>query len=194
MTYIIAPLDKVKGVNSMPEFGDVLKALQDAAIARAEAIWTGYKFGGVYPGDNQFGICPLRKNEMAHDVTSTTLSGSYSFRKNLGSTGWHTLFDYTVRKDVIHAIAGFIMTDEVLRLLELRMELGDRKYPILDIQEAKSWNRFALLIKEDIGEELIAQEETSVYIRGYVEATGYQNIVPLGFMLYKRKDLVISET
>lgn len=192
--YVIAPLDKVKGPNSMSEFAEVLKAVQDSAIKRAEDIWTGYKFGGLYPGENEFGICPLRQNEMASDVTSTTLSSSYSFKKKLGSTGWHNIFNYTVRKDIIHAFAGFMVTDEVLRLLELRMEIGDRKFPILDIQEAKGWGRFALIFKEDIGEELVVQEETSMLLKGYVEATGYQNIVPLGFMLYKRKDLVISET
>ena len=94
----------------------------------------------------------------------------------------------------IHAFAGFMVTDEILRLLELRMELGDRKYPIVDVQEAKGWGRFAILFKEDVGGELIAQEESSVYLRGYVEATGYQTIVPLGYQLYKRKDLVLSES
>lgn len=194
MSYIIAPMRLVKGEGAYPEFAEVLKSVQDAAIARAKDIWKGYSQGGIYPGDNEFGICPMRAREMAHDVSSTTLSGTYSFRKNLGTAGWHTIFDYTVRKDVIHAFAGFMITDEVLRLLELRMEFGDRKFPILDIQEAKGWGAFAIIFKEDVGKELIAQEESSVYLRGYVEATGYQNIVPIGFQLYKRKDLVISET
>jgi len=193
MGYIIAPLDQVKGENAWPEYVSVLKAVQDAGIKRAEQIWDGYTFGGLYPGDHQFGICPLRQREMANDVSSTTLSSSYSFRKNLAATAWHTLFDYTVRKDVIHAFAGFMITDEILRLLELRMELSDRKYPVMDIQEAKGWGNFAIIFKEDVGNELIAQEESSVYLRGYVEATGYQTIVPLGYQLYKRKDLVITE-
>ena len=194
MSYVIAPLSKVKGEGAYPEYVDVMKAVQDAAISRAKEIWKGYSQGGIYPGENEFGITPFRAREMANDVTATTLSGTYSFRKNLGTTGWHTLFNYNVRTDLIHAFAGFMITDEVLRLLELRFELGDRKYPIIDVQEAKGWGSFAILFKEDAGKELISQEETSVYVRGYVEATGYQNIVPLGFMLYKRKDLVISES
>lgn len=194
MSFIIAPLDKVKGPNAFPEYVDVLKAVQDAAIERAKEIWKGYGQGGLYPGDNEFGICPLRANEMANDVSSTTLSGTYNFRKNLAATGWHSLFNYTVREDIIHAFAGFMITDEILRLLQLRFEFGDRKFPILDIQEAKGWGSFAILFKEDVGKELISQERTSVYVRGYVEATGYQTIVPLGFQLYKRKDLVITET
>lgn len=194
MSFIIAPLDKVKGENAYPEYVDVLKSVQDAGVNRAKEVWKGFTQGGLYPGDNEFGICPLRPNEMAHNVSSTTLSGTYSFRKNLATTGWRTLFDYTVREDIIHAFAGFMVTDEVLRLLQFRFEFGDRKYPILDIQEAKGWGNFAILFKEDVGKELISSESTSVYVRGYVESTGYQTVVPLGFQLYKRKDLVITET
>lgn len=192
--YVIAQVSNVKGENQYPEFADVLKSVQDAAISRAKDIWKGYTQGGIYPGDKEFGICPLRANEMANDVNSTALSGTYSFRKNFQATGWHTLFDYSVREDVIHAFAGFMVTEETLRILQLRFEFGDRKYPIIDIQEAKGWGSFAILFKEDVGKELISQEESSVYIRGYVESTGYQTIIPLGFQLYKRKDLVISET
>ena len=194
MSYIIAPLNKVKGEGAYPEFADVLRSVQDAAIARAKEIWKGYTQGGMYPGDNEFGICPLRAREMATNVTSSTLSGTYSFKKNLASTGWHTLFNYSVREEIIHAFAGFMITDEALRLLEFRVELGDRKYPIIDVQEAKGWGAFAILFKEDKGKELIAQERTSFYVRGYVEATGYQTIIPLGLQLYRRKDLVISES
>lgn len=194
MTYVIAPLDKVKGENQWEEFRGVLSDLQDEAIERAKQVWTGYEFGGVYPGDNEFGICPIRAREMAHDVTVTTLSGTYNFRKNFATTAWHTIFDYTVRTDIFHAFAGFIVTDEILRILEFRFEFGDRKYPILDVQEAKAWGGFAILFKEDKDKMFVAPEETSVYVRGYIEATGYQTIVPLGFQLYKRKDLVISET
>ena len=192
--FIIAPLNQVKGENAYPEYVDVLRSVQDAAINRAKQIWNGYSQGGLYPGDKEFGICPLRANEMANDVTATTLSGTYNFRKNLQSTGWQTLFNYNVRTDIIHAFAGFQITDEILRILALRFEFSDRKFPIMDLQIAKGWGSFAILFKEDVGKELISQEETSVYVRGYVEATGYQTIVPIGFQLYKRKDLVITET
>ena len=192
--FIIAPLNLVKGENAYPEYVDVLRSVQDAAINRAKQIWNGYSQGGLYPGDKEFGICPLRANEMANDVTATTLSGTYNFRKNLGSTAWVNLFNYTVRDDIIHAFAGFSVPDDTLRLLALRFEIGDRKYPILDIQEAKGWDGFSIIFKEDAGKELIAPEKTSVLVKGYGEAVGYQTIIPLGFMLYKRKDLVITET
>jgi len=195
MSYIVANLDKVKGENSFPAYEDVLKDLQDAAIERAKEIWEGYEFGGVYPGDKQFGICPLRMNEMAHDVSSTTLSGSYSFTRNFAAaSAWRNLFDYSTRKDVLHAFAGFKITDEILRILQFRFEIGDRLFPIMDVQEAKDWGSFGIVFKVDKGNELIAEPETRVLFKCYPDSTGYQTVVPLGFELYKRKDLVITET
>lgn len=194
MSYVIGPMNLVKGEGMWPEFGDVLKEVQDMGIKRAQQVWPGFSFGGVYPGDHQFGICPLRKNEMANNVSASTLSGSYSFKNTQSATGWKEIFNYTVREDVLHALAGFAVTDEVLRLTQLRMEISDRKFPIFDIQEAQGWGSFAILIKEDVGEALIAEPLTSVLIKAYWESIGTQRVVPLGFQLYKRKDLVISET
>ena len=194
MSYVIGPMSQVKGEGMWPEFADVLKDVEKKAISRAGQIWEGYTFGGLTPGDHQFGICPLRANEMASDVSATTLSGTYTFRKNFAATGWHGVFNYSTRKDILHAFAGFAVTDEVLRILALRMEISDRKFPIFDIQEAQSWGNFAILLKSDVGEALIAEPETSILVKAYVESTGYQRVVPLGFQLYKRKDLVISET
>jgi len=193
MSYVLGPMGLVKGEGLWPEFIASLKDLEQIALRRAEEVWPGFKFGGLTPGDHEFGICPLRQNEMAVDTTTTTASGSYSFRKNLAATAWHGIFNYTSRKDTLHAFAGFAITDEVLRLSQLRMEISDRKLPVFDIQEAQGWGSFGILIKEDVGQALLAEPETSVLLKGYVESTGYQRVVPLGFMLYKRKDLVISE-
>lgn len=194
MSYILAPWERVKGDNAFPEFEKAMSDLEKAAINRAEKIWAGWSFGGTEPGDKEFGIRPIPANEMANDVAAQTLSGTYNFKKTLGSTGWVNLFNYKVMEDVIHAFAGFGVTDEVLRLLQLRMELGDRKFPIMDIQEAKAWGNFLIIFKTDEGKELIMEPRRAVQIRGYVEATGQQTIVPIGFSLYRNKDLTLSET
>ena len=153
MSWIIAPLDKVKGENNLPAFEDVMRDLQDAAIERAQEIWKGYEPGGLYPADGQFGICPLRQNEMASDTTAQALSGSYAFRKNITATGWRNMFNYSVRKDIIHAFAGFKIIDETMRILAFRFEIEDRLYPIIDVQEALDWGSFAIMFKEDKGKE-----------------------------------------
>lgn len=195
MSFIIAPLDKVMGDQPWNAYIGMMQDLQLAIIDRSKTIWKGYEAGGILPGKDQFGLCPLRANEMAHDVSANTLSGTYSFRKNLPTAGvWHTIFDYSLRDDVVHGFAGFAITDEILKILQFRFEMSDRIYPIIDVQEAKSWGSFAILFKVDRGHELVVEPRQRVYVRGYVEATGYQTIVPLGMQAYKTKDLVITET
>ena len=194
MSYTIGPLRLIKGENNWAPYEEAMRALQDAAFKRAEKIWSGATPGGVFPGDGEFGICNLRQNEMANDVGATTLSGSYQFRKNVGATGWRNMFNYTVRKDVLHAFAGFAVSDEVSRILQMRFEIGDRIYPIIDLHEAKAWGSFAVIFKADAGKELIAESETRVLVKAYFDTTGYQTLFPIGFELFRRKDLVITET
>ena len=194
MPYIIAELAKVKGEGQYPEYEDVLKAVQDAAYQRASDIWEGYEPGGLMPGPRQYGVGPLRKNDMARDTTDSTPSGSYSFTKTLAATGWQDLLNYTVRDNMIHAFAGFSFTDQTLRVTQLRVEIGDRRFPIWDIQEAQLYDRFALVLKEDEAKELIANPQERVLVRIYAESTGNQRVVPIGLSLFKTANLVLTET
>lgn len=194
MPFIIAPLSDVKGLNNYPEYNEALMALEAAAFARGNVLWDGAQPGGLTPGPNQFGIAPLRKNDMAGDTTDLTPSGSYTFRKNFTSPGWGDIFRYNTRLDEIHAFAGLLISDDVLRVLQIRMELGSRLFPIWDIQEAQRYNRFAVIFKQDKDGELIVDPHTRVLHRVYLESTGFQRIVPLGFLLFRRSDLVLTET
>lgn len=194
MPYIIAPARDVKGPGQYPEYLAVLKAVQDAAIARAADIWKGWVPGGLTPKSNQFGIGLLRKNDTSNDVTTAALSGSYSYSKTLTATGWVPLFSYTVPDDTIHAYAGFSFVDEVMRISQIRLEIQDRILPIIDLQGAWGWGKFDVLIKEDVGGEFVAQGLQRVLVQGYVESTGPQRIVPIGLHLYKNLTRVITQT
>ena len=194
MPYIFAELQKVKGEGQYPEYEDVLKAVQDAAYARAGDIWEGYEPGGLTPGPKQFGVGPLRKNDMAGNTTDSTPSGSYTFTKAITATGWQDIFNYNVRDNMIHAFAGFSFTDQTLRVSQIRVEIGDRRYPIWDIQEAQLYNKFSLVLKEDEAKELIAAPSERVLIRIYAESTGSQRVVPVGLQLFRTANLVLTET
>lgn len=194
MPFVIAPLSDVKGLNGYPEFRAAMAAAEKAALERANVLWPGELGGGIVPGQNQFGIGPLRKNDMAGDTTDSTISGSYTFRKNYTALGWTDALRYTVRNDMINAFVGFLVTDDVLRLSHFRMEIGQRLFPIWDVQAAQIYSRFAIVLKVDAGAELVADPKTRVLLRTYVESTGFQRVIPLGFQLFRRPDLVISET
>ncbi len=194
MPFIIAPLSDVKGLNDYPEYQAALKATQDAAFHRAGKVWNGYTPGGLIPGDKQFGVGPLRKNDMSRDTSDSTPSGSYTFRTNIAATGWRDIFSYTVRADTIHGFVGFLVAEDALRITQFRMEIGQNRFPIWDLQEAQRYNRFAIIIKTDAGKELVADEKSRVLWRIYVESTGFQRVVPLGLQLFKNPDLVLTET
>lgn len=195
MPYIFAELGKVKGEGQYPEYQDVLKAVQDAAYDRAKSIWDGYEAGGLTPGARQFGVGPLRKNDMSGNTTDSTPSGSYTFTKSITTVNaWQDIFNYTVRDNMIHAFAGFSFPDQTLRVIQLRVEIGDRRFPIWDIQEAQLYNRFSLVLKEDEAKELIAMPQERVLVRIYCESVGPQRVVPIGLSLFKTANLVLTET
>lgn len=193
MPYVIAPLDKVKGLNQYPEYREGLGAVEAQAVARAKALWTGALPGGIFPLGAQFGIGPFRKNDMAGDSSDSTPSGTYTFRKNITATAWQDVFNYSVRKDMIHAFVGFLISDDVLRVIQWRFRLGQVSFPIIDIQEAQRYDRFAIILKTDRGTELVIDPNTSVLVRMYAELVGFQRIVPLGLQIYRRTDLVLNE-
>lgn len=193
MPYVIAPLDKVKGLNQWDEYRQGMMDVEKQAVARAVALWTGAQRGGVFPLGAQFGVGPFRKNDMAGDTSDSTPSGTYTFRKNITATAWQDLFNYSVRKDMIHAFVGFLITDDVLRVIQWRFRLGQVSFPIIDVQEAQRYDRFAIILKTDRGTELVVDPNTSVLVRMYAETVGWQRVVPLGLQIYRRTDLVLNE-
>ena len=195
MSYVIAPLQDVKGLNHYPEYIQAMEALDHAARSRAMRNWgQSNPPGGIFPTGVMAGVGPFRKNDMANDTADNTPSGSYTFRKTFTATGWTDIFNYTVRKDMIHAFAGFLVSDDVLRITQLRMRFGQNSFPILDIQEAQRYDRAAIIFKQDQGGELVVDQGSKVVIRVYLETIGLQRVVPLGFQLYRRADMVTEET
>ena len=194
MTFFIAPLQDVDGVQALPAYQAARSDLETAMRARAGVLWNGATPGGVFPTGDQYGMGPLRANDMAADTTDSARSGTYSFRKNFTGGAWRGLFNYTVPADFIHGFLGFLIAEDVLRILQFRMQLGQVLFPILDVQEAQRYDRFAIIFKADRGRELIADPKTAVTINGYLESSGFQRVVPLGISIYRRPDVVITQT
>jgi hypothetical protein len=192
--YFLADLNQVKGENNMAPFESVMSAVEQAAFDRAKDIWPGFEPGGMMPGAKQFGVGPLRKNDMSADTSDSAPSGSYSFDHAVSSTGWADLFNFTVRDNTIIALAGFAFQDPTLNVSQLRVEVGDRSFPIWDLNIARSFANFALILKEDAGAELIAAARERVLVRGYWESTGNQRVTPIGLHLYRNLNAVLTET
>ncbi len=191
MPYLIANLPKI-GLDEAP-FRQSLVDLQNTAFARASSVWDGFTPGGLTPGAKQFGIAPLRKNDMSGDTTDSTPSGSYSYIKSITATGWQDIFNFQVRKDQLLGFGGFSFTDDVLRVSQMRIEIQDRRFPIWDVQLAQNWQSFSLVFKTDEMKELIAEPNNRVLVRIYAESTGNQRVVPIGFTLYRNLNTILTE-
>jgi len=197
MSYVIAPYTLVK--KEFPEFRELLKTAHDATISRAENIWPGFKFGGLLPGDREFGITTLLPDQVILNKARAPF-GSYNWLQSFTAPGsWVDIFSYDVPEDEIHTIVGFAIPDPTLIFSQLRFEIGDKKYPRIDLEEARAYageGGIAIILKTDVEKELVIQEETSVRLRGWQEygTSGIvQRVIPLGIMAYKRKDIVIKE-
>lgn len=92
-------------------------------------------------------------------------------------------------KDFRGAIAGFAFGSKAICVTKLKMQIGDTKIPIVDIEEIRNYNKPVLIFEE--GFEI--DEETGFELRGFFEGPGYQRIIPKGFVFYRRKDLVLHE-
>lgn len=181
MEYVITELNKLR--KEYPNFAMGATDLQKKAIDRATAIWSGYTYGGMFPKDKQFGITTLLPRFLLG-------AGTVTFRQNQSSTGWQDIYNRTLDEDVIIAAQGWAIPDPSINITELRMEIGDTKYPRVNIEEMQSYSQPAVVFKQGF----IVEEEKSLLLRGYVESAGYQRVVPVnGFALYKKKELVISE-
>jgi len=180
---VIGELDKIQ---ELPEFQRGLDALVNAAKKRAEEIWPGYTYGGMFPGNKQYGMTSALPKFFGS--TTTHLK---TFRQNLGSANeWQSIFDLTVQEDIIIGMMGVAITSPTVNITELRAEISDKKYPRINIEEMQSYERPAIMFKQG----LIGVEEEAFKLRGYKTAAGYQRVVPIGsFVLFKRKDLVITE-
>lgn len=192
MSYIIAPLDKVK--DTFPEFRQSMSALQDAVIKRAQDIWAGFTFGGLTPGSRQFGLTTMLPREIFG-------KGTQQWTQTFSAPGsWTNIFSYSVPVDEIHGFAGFAFTEPTLIFSQLRWEIKDRKFPIINVEESRAFNVFAggfvIVVKADAGQELIAEERTQVLVKGFQErgSSGIrQRIIPIGLLAFRRIDLVITE-
>ena len=178
-------------------------------------VWSNMTYGRFTPGDGQFGRTtwlPEFLEDAAGDVLDVNhtfanqgyLCAPNSFRQDYltgtptGVTipGWNTIYAgahatlaQCMLEDLRFALAGWMIPSKAIRVSKLRLEIGDKIYPIHDIEEMHGFVQPAIIYEEGF----IIPEETHFELRGFFEASGWQRIIPLGFVLYRRKDTVLTE-
>jgi len=69
------------------------------------------------------------------------------------------------------------------------MEIGSTSFPKLDIEEMHGYEQPALIFEKGY----TIPEENHFLLKGFFEAEGYQRVIPLGFTIFRRRDLFITE-
>jgi len=206
--YVFCETSRIR--QEAPEFQNTLKELEARVMENSKGVWPGMSYGGLTPREKQFGrttFLPQFFADEAGDVLDHAHLpadwGRNNFRILYTSLlpgvfpvpGWKTILVGggapigVTPEDIRMAWAGLAFTTESIHVSKIRFEIGDTRYPIMDIEEVHAYEMPSLIFEE--GFEI--PEETNFLLKGWFEATGKQRIVPLGFVYYRRKDSVLTE-
>ena len=170
-------------------------------MAKATADWDPLQYGGIAPKAGEFGkttVMPELFNGM-----QAAYQPLYSWYQWLNNTGHRTIMagagaGNTIAEDYKVGLAGLVFLDKAIRITEIKMQIGDKKLPRINIEEAFVYNKPALIFEEGF----IIDEEQAFELWGYVEGpipneapfiVGlYQNIVMIGAAYYKLIDKVLG--
>lgn len=216
MSYVICEYDSaiLKSVKAQNFYVAKCAQLETLMRQETEAVWSGLRYGGFTPGPREYGRTtwlPEYFADEAGDILDKNHSPTYwgvnSWQQYFTDTspathaipGWKTIwqgitgatdpYGGIMSEDIRLAWAGLAITSKASAITKFKWIIGDTTYPILDIEESKGYNKPAFVFEEGF----IIPEETLYYLRGFFEADNYERVVPLGYMIYRRKDLVIQE-
>ena len=178
--YVICEYEKVR--QWMPEFAASMAQLKNDLIAKASADWDPLKYGGMAPQSGQFGestVIPGLFNGMhaAYQPLPT-------WYQTFNGTGHQTIMTGTgtggiMREDYKVGLAGLVFLSKAIRISEIRMQIGDRKIPRINIEEAMVYNKPAIVFEQP----MILDEEEGFSLYAYVLTRGEQRIKLLGLQM-----------
>ena len=177
---IIMEYSKVK--KEWPEFMDVLRDTREKASSDAKLAW-GLEDGGFYPTSGQFGECGIRPRF----VQIGTTTGRESWLRAYATAGWNTVIDNNVIEDVYLGIVGFVLPNAVQNALLVRIEAGDAKLPVIQLEGEVDVMEEPIVVFD---KGLVVPEDTSVKLEVYARQQCHQTIKPFGFALAKQKVLI----
>lgn len=194
-----------------PNFQNAFKELEAKLINQCNLDWSPKTFGALALNGDQYGrttIMPELFNDhngSTMDSTRAITAGGATFRQLFTTAGDQTLMTgkrsgNTIPKDIKIALMGFAFPNQQQHITEIKMQIGDRKYCRIDLEEMHQFAQPAIIFEE--GYEV--NEEESFELYGYVEGPiptalgGYvglwQRIVPIGATYFKYYDRVGGAT
>jgi len=178
--FVICEYEKVK--KNFPEFAAKMAELRAALIQKATAKWSPLTFGGLQPQAGQFGettVMPELFNGL--QAAYQPLPTWYQW---LNATGHQTVITGantggTIYEDYMIGLAGLAFLSKAIRVSEIRMQIGDKKIPRMNIEEAMAYNKPAIVFEQPF----ILDEEEGFDLYAYVLTQGPQRIKLLGLQM-----------
>lgn len=182
---IVVEYDKIR--QEYPEYEESIARVYAQGMELADKAFSGKSYGGMFPKDGQYGITTLLPKFLDWRAGTPKLT---TFRQNYGSTGWNNIFTGTLQDGIVIGAIGFVIPDPSIIVNEFRLEIANKKYPRINIEEIHGMKTPAILFREG----WLINKKTMYQIRGRFEAAGYQRIIPLkGFAFFEDNNDVIAE-
>jgi len=180
--YVICEYEKVK--EQFPEFKALLDTCEMNLRNKAIADWSPLRYGGTKPMAGEFGKTTIMPELFIGFGGFGVGTQLITWNQRLTALGNQMLMSGntaggTIPEDYKVGLVGLAFLDKAIRVSEIKMQIGDRKLPRINIEEIRVYNKPALVFENSF----ILDEETGFDLHGYVESTGPQRIKLLGIQL-----------
>lgn len=187
--FVLCEYDDVK--TEFPEFEAIMNTLEAKLQAKAMADWAPATYGGLKPTAGQFGKSTIMPPLFVGNGATTLVT----WKQWLPSTGSQTLLlgSNTGRlyEDYKVGFAGLAFLDKAIKVSEIKLQIGDKKLPRINIEEMRAYEKPAIIFEDNF----IVDEETGFEMLGYVEVPGEQTIELIGLELNRIPDkLFVTHT
>jgi hypothetical protein len=180
--YVICEYEKVK--EQFPEFRSMMENLETTLRNKALADWSPLRYGGIKPMAGEFGKTTIMPEVFTGFLGFGIGTQLITWHQDFTLTGSRVLMTGnqvggTIAEDYKVGLVGLAFLDKAIRVSEIKMQIGDKKLPRINIEEARVYNKPAVVFENSF----ILDEETGFELIGYVESQGYQRIKLLGIQL-----------
>lgn len=200
-SYVIAEMNSIQ--KEYPNFQTAMRTLEAQLLEKSALDWGQVNrpkpFGKLTASKDEFGrttILPALFND--HNAVQMA-----TWRQFFTTEGHQTIMTgahagNTLPEDFKVGCMGFAFPNKNQHLTEIKMQIGDRKFGRINLEELQQYNKPALIFEEGF----IIDEEEAFELYGYIEGpipvhpdgfTGvYQRIVPIGFCTFRLIDKVLG--
>jgi len=180
--FVICEYSKVKA--EFPEFSDMMASLEVSLRNKASADWAPLSYGGTKPMAGQYGKTTVMPEMFVGFGGYGTGSQLATWNQLYTSTGNNVLIEGnssggSIPEDFKLGFAGLAFLDKAIKVSEIKLQIGDKKLPRINLEEARAYNQPCIIFENGF----VADEETGFELKGYVECRGYQRIKLIGMQL-----------